>query len=41
MLWDISNGSFTATGKPMRLNQRSFPNKNGADITAVTYTSQA
>ena len=41
MLWDVSEGAFTVTGKVQRLDQRGFPNKNGADITAVTYTSQA
>ena len=41
MLWDVSDGAFTGTGKVMRLNMRSFPSKNGADITAVTYASQA
>lgn len=41
MLWDVGDEEFTVTGKVMRLNMRSFPNKNGADITAVTYTSQA
>lgn len=42
MLWDVSDGAFvTVTGKVPRLDTRGFPNKNGADITAVTYTSQA
>ena len=42
MLWDVSDGSFvTVTGKPNRLDMRGFPNKNGADITRVIYTSQA
>ena len=41
MLWDVSDGAFTVTGKAPRLDQRGFPNKNGADVTAVTYTSQA
>ena len=41
MLWDISDGAFTVTGRVPRLDQRGFPNKNGADIAAVTYTSQA
>lgn len=42
MLWDVSEGSFvTVTGKVPRLDNRGFPNKNGADTTRVTYTSQA
>ena len=41
MLWDVSDGAFTVTGKVQRLDQRGFPNKNGAVTTAVTYTSQA
>ena len=42
MLWDASDAAFvTVTGKPNRLDLRGFPNKNGADITRVTYTSQA
>jgi hypothetical protein len=40
--WDISDSAFTTlSGKPMRLDVRGFPVKHGADITAVTYTSQA
>ena len=31
----------TGTGKLPRLDMRGFPNKNGADTTRVTYTSQA
>ena len=41
MLWDISDAAFTVTGKASRLDMRGFPNKNGADTTRVTYTSQA
>lgn len=42
MLWDISSDAFvTVTGKVPRLDLRGFPNKNGADTTRVTYTSQA
>ena len=41
MLWDVSDGAFTATGKVQRVDMRGFPNKNGAVTTAVTYTSQA
>jgi len=41
MLWDVSDGAFTGTGKLPRLDMRGFPNKNGADTTRVTYTSQA
>lgn len=42
MLWDISSDAFvTVTGRPNRLDMRGFPNKNGADTTRVTYTSQA
>lgn len=42
MLWDVSEGAFvTVTGRANRLDMRGFPNKNGADTTRVTYTSQA
>jgi hypothetical protein len=41
MLWDVSDAAFTVTGKAPRLDMRGFPSKNGANITAVTYTSQA
>ena len=42
MLWDVSDGAFvTVTGKVPRLDGRGFPATNGADITRVTYTSQA
>lgn len=42
MLWDVSEGAFvTVTGKAQRLDQRGFPNKNGAVTTAASYTSQA
>lgn len=42
MLWDVSSDAFvTVTGKVPRLDYRGFPNKNGADTTRVTYTSQA
>ena len=42
VLWDVSDGAFTVTsGKAPRLDQRGFPATNGADITRVTYSSQA
>ena len=42
MLWDVSEGGVAIiTGKVQRLDQRGFPNKNGAVSTAVSYTSLA
>lgn len=42
VLWDISDGEFvTTTGKVPRVDRRGFPTTNGADVTALSYASQA